>query len=234
MTDNSITMFGGIDEPGYINNMTRRGWTPAKCILELVANILDALNALDRIGGSNRLSKKVIFDVGHKITKIIDNAIGMNGIDIANMLLLHRENHSSDTSRGVSGVGAKPALFILSNKGTVHIYTWKFGEPNGYHITLPWDKIFKEGKYTGMTSVKPMTEEEKLSFIVERRENDMLNENNQAHGTTIEIETNDKLRDVISQNFTPIEDENNELKPLDRIAIVFGHDNNIPLYLQRL
>jgi hypothetical protein len=215
---------GGIDERGYIHGMTRRGYTHPKCLLEDGANRMDAFEALDRFLHHHSSSKKILYEVGQESINITDNAIGMDEEGATNMFSMHRQNHSSDSSRGVSGIGIKPAMLILSQYTTVNIYTRKVGSDKYLHIIAPWGDIWRGGVYTGMISVREMTEEEKAWFVHHREENAMLGEGGEAHGTTIQYSTNDMLRDLIHANFSPITES--DLKdPLDRLGCVFGHDD---------
>jgi hypothetical protein len=195
--------FGGFDERGYLNNFTRRGFTPPRCILELHANSLDALTAAGRTDDG-----KITYSEGQHTTIISDNGAGMDRPTIRNMFALHRENHANDHSRGVSGIGAKPALSILSEKRHVKIYTRKHG--NDYLcVDVPWDRIHCEGRYTDMVTSRPMTDEEIAAFgsIV-----------GGDTGTVIEIPNSDLLTKAIRASL------NKETLPLDRIPVVFGRD----------
>jgi len=208
---------GNIDETGYLKGFGRRGYTKAKCILELIANAIDAL---DKIINTN---KSIVFNIERDYIKIIDGGFGMNKDAAVNMFSMHRENHSNDRSRGVSGIGAKPAQSNLSNQTEVKIYSHT---QNGDYIciTAPWDKIHKESKYTNMITINHMNENEKKDFIDERNKYNML-----TTGTTIKFKYNDALNKLILNNFklvTSSEDDDDSLKnPLDRIACVFGRDN---------
>jgi hypothetical protein len=208
-TDESCV--GSIDERGFLNSLDRKGFTPEKCLLELVANTLDAL---DKLAKRQELQKKLAFDVQRTFIRMVDNGIGMDHVGVANMFAMHRENHKSDTSRGVSGIGAKPALSILSSKKTMHIYTRK---TDGEYlcVTVPWDEIHRAGKYTGMVNIRRMNDTEKKEFEEERDEHCI-------HGTTIKFPYNDRLKNTIEANFTPIGDDS---KPLDRIGVIFGRES---------
>ena len=209
---------GCIDERGYINGFTRRGYTYAKSSLELIANVDDAMKGLVV---SDNFKPTLLFDVQRTYTKLIDNASGMNSKNVEDMFAIHRENHSEDTSCGVSGVGAKPAMYILSDQTEVVLFTHGIEENSQWLcITAPWDQIKKQGKYTGMVKIREMTPKEIDEFIQERTENGMMN-GNKCHGTTIRFKTNDKLETVIHDNFKPIK-ESSLTDPMDRIGIVFG------------
>jgi hypothetical protein len=91
-------------------------------------------------------------------------------------------------------------------------------------VTAPWDAIHATGKYTGMVVVTPMTEEEQTEFFRQREESGMLN-GGVAHGTTIRFKYSDELAYLLRANFLPISHEDALKDPLDRIGIVFGHDD---------
>lgn len=221
-TDNKS--IGVIDERGYLNGFGRRGFTMFKSFLELLANMLDAFDALNRSGAAARLSrKKIAFIIDTARTRFIDNAMGMTETDAENMAALHKENHISDTARGVSGIGAKPSMSKLSGKKLVEVHTRKVGAATGYVISYPWNAIHEAGRYTGMVTIRKMTAEEEAAFHKEREENGMLNEQGEAHGTTTYFPTNASLSDVIRKNFAPI--ESTDMNVLDRAGIVFGRED---------
>ena len=221
ITDSSIKI-GSIDEKGYLAGFYRRGYTPAKALLELYANNLDAL---EKVRTHENFTKKIVTDSRADKTSIIDNGVGMVRFQVESMFALHKSNHGSDTSRGVSGIGAKPAMSILSEKKTVTVFTHSVDGPY-LRITAPWDEIHSKGVYTGMIDVSPMTYDQEANFIAERRSNGMLNMN-QAHGTTMVFDTNDTLSSVIESTFAPISEEYAFKNHLDRVGIVFGHDQDV-------
>lgn len=210
---------GTIDEKGYLAGMGRRGFTSAKCLLELYANNLDSL---ERVHPPANFTKKVVVDIKTDKTSLIDNGAGMFPDQVENMFALHKSNHNSDTSRGVSGIGAKPAMSILSEKSTVKVFTRAVGG-NYLRVTVPWGDIHSNGVYTGMINVCEMTAGEKANFIKERSDNGMLNMN-EAHGTTTEFNTNNTLSGVVEATFAPIKEEYALKNLLDRAGIVFGRD----------
>jgi len=201
-----MTSVGSINEKGYLKGFKRRGYTNPKCLLELVANSLDSI---DRKGGSTGLIR---FDIRRNEILMSDrNSDGMNRNDIANMFDMHRENHVSDASRGVSGIGAKPSLSNLSLDRDMHLFTYREGGEY-LRVNVPWASIHTEGRYTGMISVQHMTQEEIAAFGL-------------GTGTTIVFPYSNMLRDLILNNFRNIDEDDNVLKaPLDRIGVVFGRE----------
>jgi hypothetical protein len=195
-------MIGSFNERGYLAGFTRRGFTPERSIQELVANALDAIER------GNVQDGFIHFLIGQYLTKMIDNGCGMTREQIRWMFDNYRENHANDKSRGVSGIGAKPALSCLSNKKDMCIKTHSH---NGEYLRadIPWSRIHAEGRFTGMISVRNMTDEEIAEFRAYLPDT----------GTSIEFPTNDTLRDTIRKSFVePID----EVAPLDRMGIVYG------------
>jgi len=189
---------GSINERGYLQGFDRRGYTPAKCLLELVANSLDSI---DRKGSREGLIR---FYIGISEIRMSDRySEGMDRAAITNLFDLHRENNASSQSRGVSGIGAKPALSILSQKRDMYILTHKDGEH--LRVDIPWSTIHSQGQYTGMVRIRPMTGYE-------------IEEFGQESGTILVFPYSDALKDLIYDNFIQ------EGAPLDRMGIVFGRD----------
>lgn len=219
----SSKSIGKIDERGYLNGFHRRGYTHPRSLLEIVANILDALDEIT--SAASTFNPTGTFDITADAIRILDNGLGMAEVDVEDMFALHRENNGKRrkrASRGVSGIGAKAALCILSNRTTVHLFTRKAGG-DYLHVTVPWEDIFSQGRYTGMVTIKPMTESEKSEFIRAREACGMMN-GTEAHGTTIVFKYNDKLAEVIRQNFKQIRHGSSLTYPMDRIDIVFGKE----------
>ncbi|NBP66087.1 MAG: hypothetical protein EBU66_15675, partial [Bacteroidetes bacterium] len=215
----TIKSIGSINEKGYLAGFTRRGFTPAKCLLELYANSLDSL---EKVHTPANFTKKIVAEVKSDKTSLFDNGAAMILPQVDAMFDLHQQNHTTDTSRGVSGIGAKPAMSILSEKTTVNVFTHAVGGPY-IRVTTPWSEIHSKGIWNGMTTVSDMTEAEKAAFIKERTDNGMLNMN-EAHGTTIQFETNSTLSSILDATFAKISDECALKNQLDRAGIVFGRD----------
>jgi hypothetical protein len=216
---------GRIDERGYLKGFNRRGFTPAKCLLEGVANSLDSQDKFKKVFGE--FNPKIIFNTSQTNIKIMDNGYGMMLEDLMNMTAMHNENHLEDSSKGVSGMGAKPFMSILSKQTKVHIFSHMIGEKY-WHATIPWNEIHRLGKYTNMITIEPMTMIEIDEFVKGRVENDMLYKT-ESHGTDIIFEYNDDLDSIISENFKPI--SKSELtNPFDRIGVVFGGNNTQMIY----
>ena len=102
-TNSEIKMkCGSLNETGIIKSFKRQGFNHSKCIMELVANSIDA--------GANSIE----FRVDRNYIYIIDNGRGMTKENLRDMFDLFRENHLSEKSMGISGLGGKVATCILS------------------------------------------------------------------------------------------------------------------------
>ena len=115
---------GSINERGIIKGFERKGFTPEKCLSEIVANSIDAGAA------------KIMFVITSTHIDVIDWGRGMTLENVRNMLDLHRENHGTHQALGVSGLGWKPATFILSGKQLVLVYTRAEGGNNLLRVSL--------------------------------------------------------------------------------------------------
>jgi hypothetical protein len=172
--------------------------------------------------------KRIHFQQKNEDILMIDNACGMNSIDLQNMYAAHFENHSSHRSRGVSGIGGKIAQYHLSGKTKSTVFTHQKGGPY-LKVFAPWDEMLKKGKYTSMFRCAEMTEEEISVFNQERFENGMVEEGDEAVGTTLVFPYNDPLHDCILENFETNDDKKLHLDPTDRIAIIFGREQNLSI-----
>ena len=194
-------MFGAIDERGFINSFDRKGFTHKKGGSELLSNSHDA--------GSTR----VLIDVCRDKIKLIDNGRGMNITQLGNMFTMYRENHTGDKSMGVSGVGAKPSLYLLSkrdgNPSPVTIFTRSEG---GEYLKaiVPFDKMKEEGKYTGMIEHMKMTEEEMGEFNADR---------GNPVGTTITMKYSETTHEYFEKQFS---NDRKTMDLSDRLDCIFG------------
>jgi len=180
--ENTPVMIGSINDSGFLHGLCRKGFTPPKCLSELVANSIDAA------------ANNVLYNIMQSHIKIIDDGKGMKKEAITNMFDMHKENHAGQKTLGVSGVGGKVSTMILSEKKTVMMYTRSQDGPY-YSIIIPWDSMFKEGKYTGMVKMQDMTENEIIDFHKEREH--MKN----ASGVSYVFQYNDKLVEEITKQF---------------------------------
>jgi hypothetical protein len=199
---------GSTNQAGLIQDFNRRGFIPAKCIAELVANSCDAQ------------SPKAIFKENREFIKLVDMGIGMDEEKITKMFDLFRANHKLDRTMGVSGLGGKNALFILSKKdgvnpSTVLIFT---KSPDGEYlrVTVPWETIIEQEIWDGQIAVDKMSEEEIADFKKERETEDF------QHGTTIQFEYSDVLMDLLNSQFNKTEREK-IAEFNNRLDIIFGH-----------
>tara|TARA_B110000977_G_scaffold102340_1_gene133825 strand:+ start:940 stop:2490 length:1551 start_codon:yes stop_codon:yes gene_type:complete len=213
---------GNIDEAGILNSFKQQGFTSPKCINELIANSIDAHASEIRFS---------ILDEDNMI-QLMDNGVGMSQEDCVNFASIQKQNHRTDKSKGICGIGAKAATYLLSNKSTVHIYTHKQNN-NYYQITIPWNIMFELGRYTDMVSVKTMT----LKEIVNYKETySSYFSDDTFTGTIISFEYNKELAHHIRASFSKnhsyaelIEGEEIErvqIPLIDRMGIVFGKESS--------
>ena len=222
MIDDNV---GDFNEEGLINSFTRKGYTHPRGLLELLANTLDSF---DKVQSPTNFTKMILFDVSRDNIDLIENAAGMDRENVRNMFSMQRSNHAGDQSRGVSGIGGKAALFILSEQTEVHIFTRKINGPF-LHIIVPWDKIVSEKVYVGKVKSIEMTSAEKDAFIKERGDYGMLNRG-EAHGTTIRFKNKEKLAELIDSTFAAIGAGHDLTNPYDRASVVFGREQVDFLY----
>jgi hypothetical protein len=194
---------GSLDERGLINGFDRKGFTYTRCGAELVANICDAS------------ATQAFIIVDRDAIRLIDNGVGMNEHGIQNMFATFRENHNNDNSMGVSGLGAKPSIYILSKKNenptTVHMYTHMDG--CGYiKACIPFERIKAEGRYTGMITYDVMNESEVSQFLAERQ-------GIRAVGTTIKWVYSETTHQYFEKQFSP---DCKKMDMNDRLDCIFG------------
>ena len=199
---------GDIDESGFIKNLFRKGFTLAKCILEIHGNSIDA-NA-----------QNIKYNILRQTIRIADDGNGMDMQQVKNAFSMYRSNHAHDKSIGVSGIGLKAGTAVLGNKQPITIITHK---TNGIYITvkIPWDDIYKEGRYSKMVTTSESTDEEIKQFTEERKDT-------KISGTTIIFPCTDELKNTIQQQFkTSQECKDPDIDiPFDfknQLCVVFGH-----------
>ena len=198
--------YGGISERGILNGFKRVGMDCFRGLTELVAGSLD------------KEATFIKFFISEKFIDMIDNGRGMDEEEAKNMTCLFRENWRAKAKRGVSGAGSKIAMSHLSEKQSVTVYT-STGGGKPFKIIYPWDKIYKEGKYTGNIKITKADDTEFNRFKTERLNWDC------SHGTTIRFPYLDKLHQYILFNFKPVSwNDNLDPNPLNRISVVFGSE----------
>ena len=197
-------MFGAIDERGFINSFDRKGFTHKKGGSELLSNSYDAS------------STHVHIDVGRDKIKIIDNGKGMDITRLGNMFTMYRENHTGDKSMGVSGVGAKPSLYLLSKRdgNPTHVTIFTHMQNGDYlKAHVPFDKMKEQGKYTGMIEHMKMTIEEIDEFNADR---------DAGVGTTIMLNYSETTHNYFEKQFST---ERKTMDLSDRLDCIFGKTN---------
>lgn len=198
-----MTYAGSINEPGYVAGMNKKGFNGPRALGELTANSLDAKASL------------ITFDITKEIISIVDNGKGMTMEQLVNMWDAQRQNHSDDISTGVSGFGAKPSTKILSKNTTAEVYT-KSSNEGYYKAFIPWNKIVKEGKWTGMVTISEMKPKE-IDYFKK-----ILNE---CTGTIIKFPYNTFLENEIIKQFHNPETIKESNQRLDCVFSNFTHTN---------
>ena len=205
-----ISSGGRWDEQGLVGSLDRKGFTPSKCISELIANSCDAQ------------SIKVLFKINRKYISMIDIGKGMNFEALDNMFAMFKSNNQLRKSMGVSGLGGKEALYILSKKNnsepTISCVFTKTKDGDYLKAIIPWNDIFNLKIYTNKIQFSLMNEEEILNFNKER-ENELF-----QHGTTLRWEYSEILMESLDQQFDKNKREN-LLEPKERWDLVFGLSN---------
>ena len=191
---------GSLNEGGIIYDLKKCGFTDFSSICEILGNSIDA-------GSDNFQFKCQMQD-----TKYIDDGLGMDKEKAKNMFDLCRENHSGEKSIGISGKGAKGSTLKLSRDKNVIVYT---SDGKSYlKITVPWDIIFQELKYTGMITIENMNKKEEEEFLEDR-----INFESKT-GTTIVIPNNEEVYNEILDNFN---NTRLDRKSNNRIDCIFGN-----------
>jgi len=203
---------GEINESGFLHNLFRKGFSFAKSLSEIHANSIDAK------------ATNITYVIDKKI-RIIDDGCGMDQRELKNAFSMYNSNHSTEKSIGVSGLGYKPALIILSLKTNTMTVTRK---PDGEYLTLcaPWKEIFEIGKYTDMITIRPSTKDEIEAFNKDREKTGKL------HGTTTIFDYNEILSKAIQIQFeNPNKKKKQEkedeiidqiIVPEDSFSVIFG------------
>jgi len=200
-----MSKVGDIDEPGFVRGLFRKGFTPEKCLSELLQNTFDA-GAVD-----------CKFMITTSTISIIDDGVGMNEYKLGKMFSMFHENHKDDYSMGVSGVGAKPATAILSssdgtiiNTSSVIIYTHTENEKY-FKATVPWNEITEQLRYIGMIKIEEMDHSEIQCFCADR--------SHHKTGTTIVFRYNEPLHHIIELQFN---EDSKKMKLDDKWGFIFG------------
>jgi hypothetical protein len=200
---------GSINQAGYLKSLYKKGFNRLKSILELLANCIDAK------------STEIKFIVEEINTYMIDNGNGMDEENFENMMDVQRENHSTETSLGVSGVGGKIATLYLGGEEEVIYYSHKQGG-RYLKLTIPWKDIFEKQIYTDMTDCEDMNDDEKIKFEEKTTNNT---------GTMIEFKSSNVLTNTLLENFkTKIIKYDEDMRNLtDSAPIVFGRFSELKI-----
>ena len=199
-------------ESGLLASLDRKGFTPNKCFTELLANSNDAQ------------ATKILWKITCEYIKLVDDGIGMTCKKLSEMFDMFRANNNDRKTMGVSGLGGKEGMYILSKKEnkeptTVILYTHT-ADGDYLKAIVPWKEIFNEKKYTGKILINKMTTEEIYDFIADREDFQF------KHGTTIRFEYNDELKNLIENSFN-IKYNNKQKNPHNnRWEFIFGQSNS--------
>ena len=207
---------GSWDESGLVESLDRKGFTPNKCCSELIANSNDAQ------------ATKIIWKIDSKHIKLIDDGIGMDRNKLQDMFKMFKSNNSERKTMGVSGLGGKEGIYILSkktNKQPTSVIIYTQVESGEYlKAIIPWKEVFDKKVYTGKITFMNMLPEEIVSF------NNDLKDCKFKHGTIILFEYNDELKNIIEQQFSIDKMCRSFISPHSRWDMIFGHaDSEIVL-----
>ena len=202
---------GRWDENGLVSSLDRKGFTPNKCCAELMSNSID------------KQATRIIWKINSECIKLIDDGIGMSCKNLEDMFAMFKANNEHKKSMGVSGLGGKEGMYILSKKinkepTTVTVFTQS---SNGEHIkaVVPWGEIIAQKIYTGKIIFTKMIPEEIEIFTSDRKDCEF------NHGTTIQFEYNDELKELIETQFDIKKINSLKLIQNDRWGFIFGHFN---------
>ena len=203
MQNNENMKVGDIDERGFLNNLSRKGFTHAKSLSEGHGNSIDAR------------AVNISYHVLPTKIKEVDDGYGMNQTDLKNAFSVYRPNRVNDRSIGVSGIGMKAHLYISGNKKPTKTITKK---ENGPYLTAeaPWDTIHREGRYTEMINIRSSNQDEIDEFNQDRA-NSVVKK-----GTTHIFNYNSGLAEAIDQQFETPATSSENFVPEDQFAVIYG------------
>ena len=180
--------------------MTSSLFNDFSSLCELIGNSIDAR------------ARDIVFKTEMDNIRLIDNGVGMNEEKAANMFDLCRANHTNDKSIGISGKGAKGATLRLSKEKETYVFT--SDGTKRLKITVPWDKIMEEHRYSKMITIETMSDDEWERFKSERE-----SIGNGVTGTTIVLPSNHDVYHEILDNFS---DARKKRACNNRFDTVFG------------
>lgn len=205
---------GTIDEAGFVCSMDKQGFDKFKSICEIISNSIDAG------------SKNIRFHICSNKLFILDDGNGMDENKARNMFAAHRENHTGDRTMGTAGIGGKIATKILSQingvetETEVTIITHHKSSENKYiTITVPWDQIVEQLKYTGKILLNYSSQTEIEQFLKLRIDNKF-----DQYGTTICFQLNDNIVDILDKQFNCIQ---HNIPISQQISNIFGRFTTI-------
>jgi hypothetical protein len=156
---------GSRNQKGFVNRLQRVGMTHPRGGGEILANSSDA--------GSPKFIFKIPRSSDNtKLIRGIDAGKGMTADEFDNMYDIERENHDTDISMGVSGIGSLLAHFLFSKDDNERhqntgIHTKSIhGEYQG--SVVPFPQIIESGNFDGLVRINSLTPEEIMQFEQER------------------------------------------------------------------
>jgi len=188
---------GSHNDYGFLNGLDRMGLTCVQALSELYANSID--EKCENIRTIVNESDILIIDDGH----------GMTQEKLKYMWDSRRENHITDESIGVSGIGATAATKLLSRNTLVNVFTKHKDEPYCKSI-VPWDEMISKKTYVGMIKIGLMTDTEIKMFKT------YLND---STGTIIQFKYNDFMVDELNKQYI---DQKKIANPNERFDCIFA------------
>ena len=204
---------GSFCEKGILNSWFRMGFNNYKCIMELIANSIDA-NAT-----------QIRFSIVGNILYITDNGNGMDEKGFINFTCLHYQNHKNEKKCGVGGIGGKSSFAFLSNKKYTKIYSCNSNANEWHYADFNWDKIYSEGKYTDNVGYSKISND---SIIISTL-NLLMKDN--TNGTIIELPCDENLKNIVNEMFKKPKDRKTKFNLSDSPEYVFGEFNNVKIEL---
>jgi hypothetical protein len=211
---------GSVNHRGLLEGNNSLGFTTELNITELDANSKDAFIKLNTMYLSE-YQPKILWDVKLSNSYISDNASGMTRQDLEHFWDYFCQNHANDITSGRSGIGGKVALQLLSNQTEVEGFTSTLGGELLY-FKVPFKQMLETGEIKDMIKFRTATIDEKSKIYNYYKDNKMLNQKGEFHGTQFIFPKNEELRDILSENYK--EPALCNLNPLYREGVVFGNE----------
>lgn len=216
----AIANAGSINELGWLNSFDSLGFTPSKCISELIANSYDAGAKnikFDLISLPDHDNADVKFQ--NKCFIMIDDGTGMNLNTSVKMFNAYECGNSEIKRMGNYGIGAKPALYLLSNKRFSYIIT-KYDESTYTSIYVPWENMVSTGKYTDKVRISSSS----------KKDTELYDKYNRGTGTMIIIPSSIDIVNTMERQLSFNYDKTDEYILTDeRFGITFGRFTDLTI-----